>query len=209
MTLSLPVTAHSLRRRRVRLRDTVLEQANLFPLFDRQGRVRALMLVWPPRGRIVILELKPELVVVPWWGEIEIRSAFAALRDVDAGLAAAYADLWHYDPWWVLRAAPFEGHSAVPVLKATNCAGGFLKPVYGCYFIRDLSRLSGVATKSKMTSGLAAFDRTFVRFTPELLPERPEATRPVPPKKQWRLNSFWLRNGWPLPPSPAGVAPSR
>ncbi len=201
MTSFLPVAARSLHQRRVGMRDTDLEQASLFPFFDRQGHVRALMLVSPPASHIVILEHRPDLVRVHWWGEIEIQTSFAALRDVSARRAAALAGLRHYDPWWLLRAPSFKSHPAVAALKATNCAGGFLKPVYGCYFSRDLSRLSGVTTKGTTNSGLAAIDHCFLRFTPELLPEVPEATRHKSPVKRWRLNPSWLRNGWRVPTS--------
>ncbi len=210
----LPVAARSLHRHRLRLRDFVLEQASLFPFFDREGRTRALMLVWPPARPIVVLEHHPDLVRVRWWGEIELDVEYSALRDLDEGRTAAAAGVppeagkwgtWHYDPWWVLREACFEGHPAVPALKATNCAGAFLKPVYGCFFKRDLSRLVGVTTKSKSHSGLAAIDHTFMRFKPGLLPERP-APAPLPPRRSpaWTLDPFWQHDGWRRSPSHLG-----
>ncbi len=191
------VTAPALWRRRVRLDDTVLERAWLFPMFDGQGRVRALLLVWPPAGRIVVLEHRPDLVRVRLWRELRIRSTSGALRDAEADLAA-YAHLWHYDPNWVLRAACFERHAAVPGLKATNCVGSFLKPVHGCYFARDLSRLEDVSVVSKTTSGLAALDRAWTRFVPELLPKRPEPAQPDREKKSWTLDPSWMRSDWSL-----------
>jgi len=174
MTLFSLATASSLKQRQVRLQDSVLEHAGLFPFFDRQGRVLALMLVTPTRPDIFFLEAGPDLVRVPWMGKVEIRSSLASLTDVDADRVLAYAGLWHYDPWWVLRAPRFEGHSAVPILKATNCAGSFLKLVHGCRFSRDLSRLQAVSVNSKKLSGWSALDRTVIPFTPDLLPERTE-----------------------------------
>ena len=190
----LPVAARSLHQQRVRLRDEVLERASFFPFFDPEGKTRALMLVWPPERPIVILPYQPGLVRIRWWGDVELRADFAALRDVDAGAVAAVG-LWHYDPWWVLREECFRSHPAVPVLKATNCAGVFLKPVYGCYFNRDLSRLIGVAAQGKDASGLAIVDRTFVRFKPDLLPTR---RSPVPASAAagWRLDPTWRHRDW-------------
>jgi hypothetical protein len=182
----------------VRLRDTVLEQASLFPFFDPRGQVQALMLVWPAASDILILEYRPDLVRLRWWGRIEVRSELAALRNVDGHAATAFAGLWHYDPWWVLRAPRFASHSAVPVLKATNCAGRFRTPVLGCHFSRDLSRLEGVTVKSKTISGVGALERSYARFTPELLPRRREPAPPYPGRREWELNPFWLRSGWSL-----------
>ncbi len=206
-----PVAARSLHQRRVRLRDFVLERGSVFPFFDREGRVRALMLVWPPARRIVVLERRSDdplegrsdLARARWWGEIQLDVGFAALRDVrvDAGTVAAVAGLCHYDPWWVLREACFEGHPAVPALKATNCAGAFLKPVYGCYFSRDLSRLAGVTTKSRSHSGASALDFTYRPFSPELLPEKSAPARPPRSPAAWTPDPFWLRDGWRPTPS--------
>ncbi len=204
-----PVAARSLHQRRVRLRDFVLEGASLFPFFDREGRTRALMLVWPPARPIVVLDFpsgdlspgeRSDLVRVRWWGEIQLGVDFAALRNIDAGRAAVATGLWHFDPWWVLREACFEGHPAVPVLKATNCAGAFLKPIYGCFFSRDLSRFVGVTTKSRSHSGLSALDYTYRPFSPQLLPEERPRARP-PQSSGWTLDPFWLRDGWRSPPS--------
>ncbi len=194
----LPVTARALHRRRIRLRDYLLERASLFPFFDREGRVQSLMLVWPPAPEIVMLPYEPGLFRIRWWDEIELRASFASLRDLGAietiGAVAAVW-LWHYDPWWVLRAACYDNHPAVPALKATNCAGGFLKPVYGCVFSSDLSRLIRVTTRSGSASGLAAVDRTSIAFTPDLLPDDPSIGRPVKAVREWTLDPFWLRAG--------------
>ncbi len=205
-----PVAARSLHRRRVRLRDYLLENASLFPFFDREGRTRALMLVWPPARSIVILSYRSDLARVRWWGEVQIDVGLASLRDADASRVAAVAGVppeagkwgtWHYDPWWVLREARFAGHPAVPVLKATNCAGAFLKPIYGCFFSRDLSRLAGVTTRSRSHSGLSALDYTYRAYASELLPERQAPVRPPRPAREWSLDPFWLRAGWRRPPS--------
>lgn len=222
-----PVAARSLHRRRVRLRDFVLERASVFPFFDREGRTRALMLVWPPARPIVVLEYpsvgppwgeRSELAKVRWWGEIQLDVEFAGLRDtsvaglrnIDANRAASVAGVppeagkwgtWHYDPWWVLREPCFAGHPAVPALKATNCAGAFLKPIYGCFFSRDLSRFVGVTTKSRNHSGLSALDYTYRPFSPELLPEDRPRVRPRQPSG-WSLDPFWLRAGWRPPARP-------
>ncbi len=208
----LPAAARSLHNRRVRLHDFVIERASLFPFFDREGEVRSLMLVWPPSRKIVMLDHRSDLARVRFWGEIQLCASYASLRDVcderaDGAVGSTW--LWHYDPWWVLRADRFHDHPAVPALKATNCAGGFLKPVYGCYFSRDLSRLVGVTTKARTHTGLSALDTTYRVFSPELLPEKSSLAgppRPPRPAKEWTLEPFWLRQNWRR--SPALVPPS-
>lgn len=194
----LPVAASSLHRQRVRLRDVPLDQASVFPYFDHEGQTRALMLVWPPAPEIVVLEHRSDLARARWSGEIDIDVDFAALLDAPSDRIAAIAGLWHYDPWWVLAEPRFEGHPSVPVLKATNCVDVFSRPVYGCFFTRDLSRLVGVATSSRSSTGLSAIARSSMLFRPELLPppERPAPNLPGRSSKEWRLDPFWQRRGW-------------
>ncbi len=198
----LPVSARSLHQRRVRLRDMTLRGASVFPFFDGDGEVLALMLVWPSAREIVLLDYMPGLARARFGGGVELDVDFAGLRDVCADRADGAADavrLWHYDPWWVLRATRYQGHPAVPDLKSTNCVGAFLKPVYACHFNRDLSRLVGVTTKTKETSGLSAFDTTYQPFSWELLPGRPAVSRFARPSRGWQLDTHWLDRGWRLP----------
>ncbi len=178
------VSARHLHRRPARLRRTTLIRASLFPFFDTLGSVKTLMLVRPPAPYIVFFQLVPDLVRVPWLSAVKIASALEPKSDVDAEQAANLTDgCWHYDPWWVLKAKRFAGHPAVPVLKATNCAGRFRFPVKECYFARDLSRLLSVDLEGYTTRQ---------PFSPELLPER---ISPVGEKRRrhWQLDPFWLR----------------
>ncbi len=86
----------------------------------------------------------------------------------------------------------------MPVLKVTNCAGSFLKPVYRCYLTRDLARLAGVSINSGTRSGVPALDHIFNRFTPELLPEKAARAQPESAAQVWKLDPFWLRGDWCL-----------
>lgn len=183
-----PVAARQLHRRRVRLRDTALERATLFPFFDREGQVSALMLVWPASPRIVLVE-HPGLFSVPLLGDVRMRAGRQALVGVDAGQAAAMtAGSWHYDPWWLLREARFRGHPAVPVLKATNCVERFTEPVSACYFSRDLASLQTLDVEDSDSEAQVS-----VPFTADRLPERSAKDPYRSPAKGWRLDPFWQR----------------
>lgn len=186
----LPVSARRLHTRPVRLRDAVLEEASLFPFFDAAGDVRSLMLVSPASSSILLLEAEADLARVPWLGPVELGADLAEHRDSDAGHAEALAGgLWHYDPWWALKASRYEGHPAVPVLKATNCVDLFPKPVVACYFARDLTRVVGFARKGH--SG-AEIDRTLLDYLPVLVPPEAEPS-PGPSPTGWTLDPFWQR----------------
>lgn len=206
----LPISAHSLHQQRVRLSDVKLKRASVFPFFDRQGLVSAWMLVWPPTARIVVIESKPGRARVNWRRELQLALDFAELCDINVDSAAALARLWHFDPWWVLREACFEGHWAVPILKATNCVSAFLEPVRGCYFSHDLSRLKRVTTRRKIHPRFPTFDPIVVPYEPELLPEKPVPGGPAPRVNEWTMDPFWRRAGWPVPgDGPGGARPRR
>ncbi len=196
MTSCLPVEARRLHSRPVRLRDGVtLVEASVFPYFDSEGVVTSLMLVWPASPSILMLELEPGLVRVPWFGPVEIGADFAELRDADAARARTLAGgLWHWDPWWVLRAARYAGHTAVPVLKATNCVDLFPEGVGGCYFARDLTRVVGFARTGAMRAEMK-IDGSLMSFLPEGGSEGPQPASGASPT-EWRLDPFWLHQPW-------------
>lgn len=188
----LPLPASHLHRRRVRLVDATLEEASLFPLFDGDGEVHALMMVWPASSVIALVEYDRELIEAPWWfGPIRLDLTRSVLRNADAShaRAEAVAHLWHYDPWWVLEHRRFADHAAVPALKSTNAPGQFRQEVTELYYRRDLSRVGWVALDGKG-------DEMPARFMSELLPERPPPVgfRPAAARRGgWRLKAELAR----------------
>ena len=117
------VSQHSLRRSRLQLEDRPLDGAALFPLFDEAGRTRAVMLLDGQTRRIVLADWTPGLFERRWLQRHRLRLRFADLRDADASDAERLGDLWHFDPWWVLRDERYAGHEAVPALMRTNVPG--------------------------------------------------------------------------------------
>ncbi len=192
MTSFVPVPARRLHGRPVRLRDaTTLVEASLFPFFDSEGLVRSLMLVWPASPSILILTIEPGRVRVPWFGPVEIDADFAEQRNADAARARTLAGgLWHWDPWWALKAARYQGHTAVPVLKATNCVDLFPERTAECFFARDLTRVVGFARRTQ--AGVKIDSKLM-----DVLSARvPEAPVPGAPAAGWRLDPFWQRQAW-------------
>lgn len=196
MKTFFPVEARRLHGRPVRLRDaTALVEASLFPFFDSDGLVTSLMLVWPAASSILMLEMEPGRVRVPWFGPIEIDADFAEQGDADAARARTLAGgLWHWDPWWVLRAARYAGHPAVPVLKATNCVDRLPEGVAGCYFARDLTQVMGFARRGALRAEVQ-IDATLMDSLPASGSERPKAVAGASPAG-WRLDPFWQRQPW-------------
>ncbi len=196
MTSFLPVEARRLHGRPVRLRDgTTLVEASVFPYFDSTGTVTSLMLVWPASPSILMLEMAPGRVRVPWFGPIEIDVDLARLADADATRATTLAGgFWHWDPWWVLKAARYTGQTPVPVLKATNCVHRLPEGVAGCYCARDLTRVVGFARKGALRAEVQ-IDASLMDSLPASGSERPKLALDASPAG-WRLDPFWLRQPW-------------
>ena len=95
------------------------ESASVFPYFDDTGAVTWLMLVAPDSPDIFFLRNKPGHVQTQVDGAI-IECLPQRWEDLDLTDQSEIAALLHYDPWWVLAEKRFQGHEAVPILKATN-----------------------------------------------------------------------------------------
>jgi hypothetical protein len=183
------VSQHSLRSRRLEFDDWSLDRAALFPLFDDEGRTRMLMLAAEDSGRILLADWAPGVFVRGWGRRDRLRLRFADLEDASTRDEATFADLWHFDPWWVLGEPRYQGHESVPALQGTNIPG-FDATVSGMAFDRDVGRASYIVT--------GAGDAVRVRrFTPETLATmvlRRRATRERPRaavRAGWQLRPFW------------------
>ena len=183
------VSQRSLKSCRVELEDRPLERASLFPMFDDEGRTRVVMITAEENGRIMLADWAPGLFARDWARRYRLRLRFADLGDASTWDEARLADLWHFDPWWVLGEQRYQGHGSVPTLRSTNIPG-YDSTVSGIVFDPDLGRASYVVRTSGESVGVR-------RFTPETLAtiarqrraahERPRAAVVV----GWQLRPFW------------------
>ena len=185
----LPVSAKSLHGRQLRIGDEILENASLFPFFDNLGQVKQVLVLSPDSPQIQLLRWRVGDFVVPLGSSVRVTGESAWLRPVSDDRLAELADLWHYDPRWLLKAGRYRKHSALEYLKASNCADRFTGDVRVLWFRRDLSQLSWVEVRSFSEFNLQ-------RWRSDLLPQRSAAAAP---RRRvtgaWRLDPAWLR--WP------------
>jgi hypothetical protein len=179
----------SLKSRRLEFEDRSLEGAALFPMFDDEGRTRLLMITAEEDGRIMLADWAPGLFARDWARRNRLRFRFADLRDASAWDESRFADLWHFDPWWVLGDQRYQGHGAVPVLRSTNIPG-YDSTVTGLVFDADLGRASYVVRRSGASVGV----RRFSSETLAAIAQRRRATHEQPRAAVmagWQLRPFW------------------
>jgi hypothetical protein len=180
---------HSLKSCRFELEDRSLEHASLFPLFDDDGRTRMLMITAEEDGRILLADWAPGLFVRDWAWRNRLLLRFADLRDASMWDEERFEDLWHFDPWWVLRDDRYHGHGAVPALQATNIPGHD-PTISGLVFDSSLGRASLVSRGS----GDSASAGRFKAHTLAAAAKHRRAAHVRPPVAAavgWQLRPFW------------------
>lgn len=188
---SLPVTAKGLRKRSVAIGQTTIDDASLFPFFERAGQVKMLMLVNEYTSEIVFLDLKPGTAKARPWLPVRLNVAqAAAFEPATPEVIDRACRLWHFDPWWVLGEPRYAGHWAVPHLKQTNIVGKVSRGVGAVAFRGDLTRVS-----------MFTYDKNngeYQRWKPEVLPADHPPALPAAARKSraervkgWRLAPIW------------------
>ena len=182
------VSQRSLKSCRLEFEDRPIERASLFPLFDDDGQTRMLMITAEENARIMLADWTPGLLARDWAWRNRLRLRFADLNDASLWDEERFEELWHFDPWWVLRDERYQGHGAVPALQRTNIPG-YDPTISDIVFSRDLGRASYVARVAESLS--------IRRFTADTLAavarrRRAALDRPrVAAAVGWRLRSFW------------------
>jgi hypothetical protein len=194
------VSQGSLMSCRLELEDRPLERASLFPLFDDLGQTRVVMITALENGRIMLADWAPGLFVRDWARRNRLRLRFTDLSDASMWDEERFADLWHFDPVWVLGDERYQGHGAVPALRSTNIPG-YDETVSGVGFDRSVGRALYVERGSGESS-------RFGRFTADTLAaaarRRRDAQRPRGAAVVgWRLRPFWLFTSGRTPKAPA------
>jgi len=181
----------SLRARSLRLRDRRLDRASLFPFFDGDGRVRAVMVTDDQTGRISIVSGRTGLFIWRALGANRLSVRSSDLCDVESPDDWVLEELWHFDPWWELGAARYASHPAGPPLSRTNLAGYAGAPT-SIWFDSAVGRVTWVASGSGDTWSLRRFSPALLKRARIERRERPSVPADEPePAPGWRLNPFW------------------
>jgi hypothetical protein len=183
------VSQHSLKSRRLEFEDRSLDSAALFPMFDDEGRTRMVMITAEEDGRIMLADWAPGLFARDWARRNRLRLRFADLTDASAWDEARVADLWHFDPWWVLGEQRYQGHGSVPTLRSTNIPGHD-STVSGIVFDPDLGRASYVVKTSGESLGIRRFTRETLAAMARRRRAAHEPARPAV-VTGWQLRPFW------------------
>jgi hypothetical protein len=183
------VNQQSLKSCRLELDDRTFEGASLFPLFDDEGRTQMVMITSAEHGRIMMADWTPGLFVRDWALRNRVRLRSTDLGDASMWDEERFADLWHFDPWWVLREERYHGHGAAPALQSTNIPG-YDSTWSGIIFDPALERASYVVKGS----GSSERVRRFNADTLAALAQRRRAAHALPRcdiAVGWRLRPFW------------------
>ena len=151
------VSQRSLLSCRLEFEDRRLDRASLFPLFDDEGRTRMVLITAEENGRILLADWAPGLFVRDWARRKRLRLRFTDLDDAAMWDQERFADLWHFDPRWVLGDERYQGHGAVPHLRRTNIPG-YDPTMSGVAFDPSLGRASYVVKGSGESMGVRRFD---------------------------------------------------
>ena len=188
----IPVSARGLHRRTIRANDSVLDNGTMFPFFDCDGQVSSLMVTALESLDIWLMPWAAELVIVPPFGAIQLRTNLAshrAARPSDAGSALA---TWHYDPWWLLAADQFsDRREFVAALKATNAVNRMTVDVRQLWFARDLSRVRFVVTGRGLTGASSRWRSNLLLATRPSPPVRGQPTAERQPRGFWQCDPIW------------------
>ena len=182
----LPVRATRLHECPIECGSTTIRSGSLFPFFDGTGSIEHALIVDADSSVLRTVTLTTTTVTIPLWGPIVIDANATRLNEETI---EQLAPLWHYDPWWLLRAERFSFTSEVPVLKRTNCAESFETQPSDLCFTRRLTKVGWVIHYS------ASQGDQVKRFRAEMLPDRqPVRSRREHDQTQttgWQLKPFW------------------
>lgn len=184
MTTWFRIPASRLHERALIFNDVQYRQATLFPFFDGEGFVERVLIVDADSSELQSFRIDTTQLRVPFWGPI--RASGQKLELVDDAIDLL-APLWHYDPWWLLRAARFESERTVPTLTNTNCADSFDEKPADLLFNARMTKVA------KVQFIVPAEHYKNKAFQPGMLPPRELAE---PPRSQresagWHLDPLW------------------
>lgn len=185
MARLFPIRASRLIQRPMRLPEE-RRTLSVFPFFNRDGSVRAVVAVDAEAGELRVIDDLQQLRL-PLLRRPRLLCNWADLRELDS--FAELSETWHYDPAYVAR--PMV-HPLRDTMLTTNCADEFTCKVGDVYFDGRLNRIHWVLLhKSSGETSLSSLEPDHLP-PPPVLPEWPSSV-PLGRGPRWVLSPIWER----------------
>ncbi len=158
--------------------------ATLFPFFDREGFVERVLIVDADSSDLRSFPADTALFRIPLWGPVRVSGE---RLEIVADIIDRLAELWHYDPRWLLKDQRFESHSAVTALQLTNCADSFERQPSDVLFNPRLTAVNKVQFRA------LADNYEKKPFQSDMLPNREtrQSQRTPALSPGWHLDPMW------------------
>jgi len=178
----LTVTAAGLHGRSIQMDSQFVEKATMFPFFDHNGMIEYVAIVDEESNQIRFGRVAELDIRIPLFGVISIEGS---MERVWRSAPDQLMRLWHFDPWWMLRASRYRNLPAATELIETNCVDEFERKVQSMFFYRDFSRMIW------MTIGDAS-NVSIRRFRAGMLSKRIPPTRTIVKEQRgWAVAPIW------------------
>jgi hypothetical protein len=138
-------------------------RASCFPFFNQNGQILLLLLLKENDPTMYVLPAELGIVKIIWFKGMQVDPDQLSGNEFTGAHFDQLRELWHYDPWWILKEPQYCDHWAVPQFKATNCVD-LMPEVKMVYYHTDLSRIRWSGHK----------DNSMEKWNRNLLPVKPE-----------------------------------
>ncbi len=136
-----------------------------FPFFNQCGIIQYHLVLRENDLTMYVLQAKPCMIKTTRPMGIRIEPQQLSTSGLFNDHYHQLKQLWHYDPWWLLKEPDYRNHWAVPQLKATNCVD-LMPKVKMLHYTLDLTR---IRSSSHENNNMEDWDRNLLPVKPEQL----------------------------------------
>ena len=136
-----------------------------FPFFDQRGIIQYHLVLRENDPTMYVLNAKPYMIKTTRLTGIRVEPEQLSISGFSNTHYHQLKELWHYDPWWLLKEPDYRDHWAVPQLKATNCVD-LIPKVRMLHYTPDLTR---IRLSSHKDNNMEDWDHNLLPVKPEQL----------------------------------------
>ena len=166
-----------------------LQSASVFPMFDASGRVDAVLVFSSYSANIWYFDPREMRLQYRWFRPMGVAGE---LQELTEKQLPRISQLWHFDPWWLLKASRYQQNLLSDAIKQTNCVGMFNRQIETVIFRRNLKTALYTQFKSKENGHqLQKFKSSFQPVRKKVTGSSQSCNSVMPERSRWVLDPFW------------------